>query len=114
LKRVKNDKKIFYGKIGLVMQNYLDERKAENTASGTIANYKLYLHSFQEYLYSVPIVEVSEISSSVLINYFLKLGLQGEGKIKTISSILRCFFRYLKENSLIEKDISDFILKQKK
>lgn len=101
----------FEGEIGLLMLQYMEQRKQDRISILTINHDRLNLGRFWEYLTTHNILKISDLTESVIIDY-----LRNDFKYKSYGNkfihYVRPFLRYLYNNQYIKVDLASIIPKE--
>ena len=96
--RVQKNQEIFLGEdfIEIQISAFLNERKAQNLAKGTIRYYQNNLKFFLEYLNEIEIQYISQINSNIIRDFLLVLADRGhnEGGVHGYFRAIKAFLRW--------------------
>ena len=96
--RVQKNQEIFLGEdfIEIQISAFLNERKAQNLAKGTIRYYQNNLKFFLEYLNEIQIQYISQITSNIIRDFLLVLADRGhnEGGVHGYFRAIKAFLRW--------------------
>ena len=82
-------------------------RYEKNLSENTVNSYRTDISNFLEFVVEIKINDLNSVTSNVLIDFFelqRKRGIEGKTTARYMSS-LKGFFRYLEDNSYIEKNL---------
>lgn len=101
----------FEGEIGLLMLQYMEQRRQDRISDGTINHDRLNLGRFWEYLTSHNITRINDLTESIILHY-----LRNDFKYKSYGDkfihYVRPFLRYLYNNQYIKVDLASIIPKE--
>lgn len=104
--------KVFIGDIGRTITDFIGHRgNTLRLSKKTIQDYGIYLYSFNCHLNSIGLKYISDIKASDILSYIGQMDLYGPAKKHFALNMLKIFFRYLYEHSILSVDYSRIIPK---
>jgi site-specific recombinase XerD len=94
------------GAIGMLIIQYVSQKKSERLSQGTVYQHELHLSRFLEFLTSQNIPSINAVNETHIIKHLNSI------KYKSVGGaicILRQFFRYLYQHHLMNTDLAAFI-----
>lgn len=101
----------FSGQIRNTIAYYLDHRRHSGLSERTLESQRQYLQRFQAYLEAHGITELSILEAASILGYIKKLAFSTKASIHCTLSTLRCFFRYLHDEAILDTDWSYIVPK---
>ena len=101
----------FNGEIGKLILNFLDYRKSQEVSEDTLANNRLYLHRFLDYLNVNKVLCISDLDKQQILGFVNGLGFYSKATVHCMLCSLRAFLRYLCDNRHLEIDFSYLVPK---
>lgn len=104
--RIRQEQKLLHGRIGDVIQSYLDYRKTIGISSTTLTNYRLYLGRFQKYLDSMKQNDFRKLTQQNIFSFIKSISYSTKATIHCTLCALRGFLKYLNNEGILAADWS--------
>ncbi|HMG08269.1 MAG TPA: site-specific integrase [Mucilaginibacter sp.] len=108
----KHRPKVFKGKIGLVIKDFINYRENTfNLSENTIAFYTHYLYLFYSFLIRHGMKDIQQLKSADIIKYVEQIGSGGSASMHVSLLLIKRFLAYLYEQNILQIDHSFIVPK---
>jgi site-specific recombinase XerD len=108
----KHHPKVFKGKIGLVIKDFINYRENTfNLSEKTIVFYTHYLYLFYSFLIRHGMKDIQQMKSADIIKYVEQIGRRGSASMHVSLLLIKRFLAYLYEQNILQIDYSFIVPK---